>query len=153
MNNFISCPDCKIRYCSENCRLEAYNKYHATLCLKLNLHNQDHPLNQLNEAWKTLHYPPETCSIMLIARILAMMKQSDDMNAVYSKLNDFQALGVNHDLMIFHKILGENFSNDLMRLYDLTKKAFPDAKLESVSLCLSSFEKKNYILYSTYKLF
>lgn len=71
---------------------------------------------------------------MLIARILAMMKQSDDMNAIYSQLNDFQAFGVNQDLMIFHKILGENFTNDLIRLYDLTKKAFPETQLESVSL-------------------
>lgn len=137
LNHFTKCPNCDTRYCSETCRLESFQKYHAALCLPQNINNIDHPLNILNEVWKSMHYPPETGSITLIVRILAMIKQCNDLNSIHAVLNDFQSIGVNHNLMIFHKLLGENFANNINKLYELTKIAFPDEILEPVSFLLT----------------
>lgn len=45
----IKCQECSAKFCSENCLLEAENKYHKFLC-KQSLPNQ--PLDQINEIWK-----------------------------------------------------------------------------------------------------
>lgn len=129
---FTRCPECGINYCSEMCRLEAFNKFHNVLCLGNQLNNLDNPLNKLNETWKKLHYPPETCTIMLIARILAMIKQSSNRDEIFSKFSEFQSMAVNENLMIFHKLLGENFSKDLERLFQLTLNAFPGEEYQTV---------------------
>lgn len=46
------CPHCSVAYCSEDCRIEAAQKYHFTICLKEATNNIDHPINSLIDAWK-----------------------------------------------------------------------------------------------------
>lgn len=46
------CPHCSVAYCSEDCRVEAAQKYHFTICLKEMVNNSDHPINRLIDAWK-----------------------------------------------------------------------------------------------------
>lgn len=38
-------------------------------------HESDSQLQVLDEVWREMHYPPETTSINLICKILAMVKQ------------------------------------------------------------------------------
>lgn len=71
-----------------------------------------------------MHYPPETCSILLLQKLFAMLKQSENRAELIGKLEEFQSISVNEDLMIFHKLLGESFSEQLKVLFSLTKEAF-----------------------------
>ncbi|CAI9579400.1 unnamed protein product [Staurois parvus] len=73
------CPDCQVSYCSAECLKAARDQYHQVLCLRSSRDNPAHPLNKLEEAWRNMHYPPETASsIMLMARMVATVKQAKD---------------------------------------------------------------------------
>uniref|UniRef100_A0A9J7ZMK4 Protein-lysine N-trimethyltransferase SMYD5 n=1 Tax=Cyprinus carpio carpio TaxID=630221 RepID=A0A9J7ZMK4_CYPCA len=69
------CPHCQVMYCSAECRQAAWEQYHKLLCLGPSHHDPDHPLNKLQDAWRSVHYPPETSSIMIMARMVASIKQ------------------------------------------------------------------------------
>lgn len=69
------CDNCKIEYCSETCKYQAYHTYHQTLCLGENRKNPNHPFNLLMDVWKQIHLPPETTTIFLIIKLIATMKQ------------------------------------------------------------------------------
>uniref|UniRef100_A0A8C3BTI1 Protein-lysine N-trimethyltransferase SMYD5 n=1 Tax=Cairina moschata TaxID=8855 RepID=A0A8C3BTI1_CAIMO len=69
------CPRCQVTYCSAECRQAALEQYHQVLCLGPSRDDPTHPLNKLQEAWRNMHYPPETSSIMLMARMVATVKQ------------------------------------------------------------------------------
>lgn len=82
--NFIEkyeCEHCQIKYCSLRCRQTAWDSYHKILCHKK---ESSHPFEILRETWKKTHYPPETCSIDLILRILALIAQSTNPDYVSS---------------------------------------------------------------------
>uniref|UniRef100_A0A4X1W959 Protein-lysine N-trimethyltransferase SMYD5 n=1 Tax=Sus scrofa TaxID=9823 RepID=A0A4X1W959_PIG len=70
-----NCPHCQVMYCSAECRLAAAEQYHQVLCPGPSQDDPLHPLNKLQEAWRSVHYPPETASIMLMARMVATVKQ------------------------------------------------------------------------------
>jgi SET and MYND domain-containing protein 5 len=61
-----------------------------------------------------MHYPPETSTINLVVRLLAMAIQNP--GPVLPALKDFQSVSENPDLLIFHKMLGENFSHQIDKL-------------------------------------
>uniref|UniRef100_A0A674NTU0 Protein-lysine N-trimethyltransferase SMYD5 n=1 Tax=Takifugu rubripes TaxID=31033 RepID=A0A674NTU0_TAKRU len=69
------CPQCQVMYCSSECRQAAADQYHRVLCLGASQEDPDHPVNKLKDAWRSMHYPPETSSIMLMARMVAAVKQ------------------------------------------------------------------------------
>jgi len=71
----VNCHRCQIKYCSEECRESAWEQHHRTLCLGENQGDPSHPLEQLQEAWRKMHYPPETASVMLIAQMIATVLQ------------------------------------------------------------------------------
>lgn len=73
---------------------------------------------------RKVHYPPETTTIELIAKLLGMGMQSEDKSQFMNYLKDFQSKVVNEDLMIAHKMLGPNFESQLSELYPLYCKAF-----------------------------
>lgn len=131
LNEHTRCVNCGVLYCNENCLNEAFSKYHQTLCLGDRINDLEHPLNKLTDAWKKMHYPPETCSILLLQKLFAMLKQSENRTELIAKLDEFQSISVNEDLMIFHKLLGESFSEQINVLFSLTKDAFD---LREVSL-------------------
>uniref|UniRef100_A0A672I932 Protein-lysine N-trimethyltransferase SMYD5 n=1 Tax=Salarias fasciatus TaxID=181472 RepID=A0A672I932_SALFA len=70
-----ACPQCQVMYCSSECRQAAADQYHRALCLGPSQEDPDHPINKLKDAWRSMHYPPETSSIMLMARMVAVVKQ------------------------------------------------------------------------------
>uniref|UniRef100_A0A3Q3DUR0 Protein-lysine N-trimethyltransferase SMYD5 n=1 Tax=Hippocampus comes TaxID=109280 RepID=A0A3Q3DUR0_HIPCM len=69
------CPHCQVMYCSAECRQAAADQYHRALCLGPSYEDPDHPVNKLKDAWRSMHYPPETSSIMLLARMVATVQQ------------------------------------------------------------------------------
>ncbi|XP_077293584.1 SET and MYND domain containing, class 5 [Arctopsyche grandis] len=117
LQNITQCENCDTKYCSNNCREIAYNLYHRTLCHSSN--DTAHPLEQLVEAWKQVHFPPETATIMLIIRILAMIHQSSEPDITCTKLNQFCHRTVNEDAQLVHKLLGDQFIGNLEMLREM----------------------------------
>ncbi len=70
-----ACSQCGIEYCSESCSQEASQLYHQSLCLGSERKNPNSPLNVLMEIWRQIHLPPETTTLNLILKLLAMVKQ------------------------------------------------------------------------------
>ncbi|KAH8288896.1 hypothetical protein KR054_011632 [Drosophila jambulina] len=121
---FTQCPRCKVNYCSEDCRMEADKRYHREGCMGAFRTDDTHPINVLNETWKKMHYPPETGSILLIVRLMALYKQSPKKAEFLEQLQSFQALIVNREQKIYHKMLGENFEQQMEQLYGAFCNAF-----------------------------
>ncbi|WAR22457.1 SMYD5-like protein [Mya arenaria] len=69
------CPACQVPYCSTECRDQAWAAYHRVLCLGSAREDPEHPVNRLMEAWRNIHFPPETATIMLLLKMIAMVKQ------------------------------------------------------------------------------
>uniref|UniRef100_A0A671WS01 Protein-lysine N-trimethyltransferase SMYD5 n=1 Tax=Sparus aurata TaxID=8175 RepID=A0A671WS01_SPAAU len=104
-----ACPQCQVMYCSSECRQAAAEQYHRVLCLGPSQEDPDHPINKLKDAWRSMHYPPETSSIMLMARMVAAVKQAKD-KAHWQKLfSHFCSRAANEEEEIAHKLLGEKF--------------------------------------------
>lgn len=122
------CPLCRVQYCSGICRDKAWSQYHRTLCLKSHSHDPNHPLEQLNEAWKYMHFPPETASIMILARMIATVQQADDPASALQLFMQFCHRTVNEEEEIAHKLLGEHFRGQLQTLRELmTQALYSDA--------------------------
>lgn len=88
--------------------------------------DSEHPLHVLVDAWKQIHYPPETCSIMLLVKLVGMYQQltGADRDAFLGTLRDFQSTVVNETDRIAHKMLGANFEQQLAQLYPLYCRTF-----------------------------
>ncbi|XP_053969518.1 histone-lysine N-trimethyltransferase SMYD5 [Anastrepha ludens] len=129
LEQFKQCARCKVRYCSEDCRIEALNKYHRVACMGAFYADDTHPINMLNETWKKMHYPPETGTIMLIVRLMAMYKQSNNKQQFLESLKSFQSVIVNAEEKIYHKMLGENFELQMEQLFVAFCRAFADEEL------------------------
>ncbi|XP_055924091.1 histone-lysine N-trimethyltransferase SMYD5 [Eupeodes corollae] len=121
---FTFCQKCKLRYCSEDCRMEAFKKYHKVACMGPFVGDDTHPINVLKDIWKKMHYPPETGTIMLIVRLMAMYEQSQNKSEFLEALQSFQSASVNTEQQIYHKILGENFETQLEQLFVAFCNAF-----------------------------
>ncbi|XP_033488322.1 protein-lysine N-trimethyltransferase SMYD5 [Epinephelus lanceolatus] len=124
-----ACPQCQVMYCSSECRQAAADQYHRVLCLGSSQDDPDHPINKLKDAWRSMHYPPETASIMLMARMVAVVKQSKD-KAHWQKLfSHFCSRTGNEEEEIAHKLLGDKFRGQLSLLHSLFKAALYDDHL------------------------
>uniref|UniRef100_A0A673BJP3 SMYD family member 5 n=1 Tax=Sphaeramia orbicularis TaxID=375764 RepID=A0A673BJP3_9TELE len=124
-----ACPQCQVMYCSSECRQAAADQYHKVLCLGPSHEDPDHPINKLKDAWRTMHYPPETSSIMLMARMVAAVKQAKD-KAHWQKLfSHFCSRTANEEEEIAHKLLGEQFRGQLALLHSLFSEALYDDHL------------------------
>lgn len=121
VGNIMNCDNCGVLYCSEGCKQKALVTYHALLCHDSS--NTQHPIVVLLEAWKQMHYPPETTSVMLLLRILAYIQQSSDPSAAAAKIKQFCHRTVNEDAELVHKLLGEQFVDQLNTLRELTCNA------------------------------
>lgn len=120
------CVQCGVKYCNEECRVTALEKYHLTACMGNYRQDDSHPINILNDTWKKMHYPPESGTILLVVRLLAMFKQSKDKNEFLETIKSFQCTSVNEEQQIYHKMLGENFEKDMDELYKRFCIAFQD---------------------------
>ncbi|XP_076103229.1 protein-lysine N-trimethyltransferase SMYD5-like [Mytilus galloprovincialis] len=119
---YVDCPGCQVTYCCELCRKKALDEYHQVLCMgpsRLSEDN-DHPLARLQETWRNIHYPPETSSIMLIVKMVALVKQAKDKSTVLQKFSQFVKNTVNEEDEIVHKLLGKQFQEQLELLRQMT---------------------------------
>lgn len=142
-----TCPACGVEYCSENCRVQAFEQYHKVLCPQTFERNNVHPLEELEETWKCvfflttrrlfqyfwfyrqMHYPPETSSIFLIVRLLARILQAPDTeNAIQTTLS-FCHRSVNEEAELAHKFLGDQFEIQVDLLRQMVGRALPDPKV------------------------
>ena len=69
------CDACGERYCSEMCMSKAA-VYHEALCCRTcdPEERRLHPVGQVEEAWKKMHTPPETASITILLKLMAMLQ-------------------------------------------------------------------------------
>ncbi|OCT99112.1 hypothetical protein XELAEV_18004903mg [Xenopus laevis] len=116
----------KVTYCSAECLKAAAEQYHQILCLGTSRDNPAHPLNKLEEAWRNMHYPPETASIMLMARMVGTIKQAQDKDWWLHLFSQFCNKTANEEEEIVHKLLGEKFKGQL----DQLRRLFVDALYE-----------------------
>lgn len=126
VNQFCMCVQCGARYCSQECRIDALKKYHAASCMGNFRQDDTHPINILNDTWMKMHYPPESGTILLIVRIMAMYKQSKNREEFLETLKSFQSVYVNVQDQMAHKMLGVNFETQLSELYKQFCNAFQD---------------------------
>lgn len=116
----VKCSQCIEEYCSEDCLDTAYNTYHKVLCTQS---DKQHPVLLLIEAWKNMHYPPETTNIMLIARLIAQAMQSDDASKVAELVSSFCGGSVNEEDGLNHKLLGNDFQGQIDVIRRMLKEA------------------------------
>ncbi|XP_068216143.1 histone-lysine N-trimethyltransferase SMYD5 isoform X1 [Palaemon carinicauda] len=151
-DSIVECPHCDASYCSRECRVSAWTQYHDTLCLRSFTPDPTHPLVMLQEAWKwwglqpeschlnestvskkrrrttdveygQMHYPPETACIMLLARIIATVRQATDKEGAIALFMQFCHRTVNEEEEIAHKLLGAEFNDQLETLRSIMEKA------------------------------
>jgi len=65
----------KEMYCSTICYQQAMNNYHLTLCQSNENNNKDQLIRHIIDLWRSVHPPPETTSISLVLKLMAMLKQ------------------------------------------------------------------------------
>ncbi|XP_074848313.1 protein-lysine N-trimethyltransferase SMYD5 isoform X2 [Carettochelys insculpta] len=121
-----TCPHCQVAYCSAECRQSAFEQYHQVLCLGPSREDPKHPLNKLQETWRNIHYPPETSSIMLLARMVATVKQAKDKDRWIKLFSQFCSKTANEEEEMVHKLLGDKFKGQL----ELLRRLFTEALYE-----------------------
>lgn len=123
VHEHVTCPGCQAAYCSEVCRSKAWQQYHQVLCAVSN--EPSRPLHNLLEAWKTMHYPPETTTVELAVRIMAAFVQAEDKVKAAAELERI-ALGctATEQCAILSRLLGDSWAERLRTLRDLTAAVF-----------------------------
>ncbi|KAJ8262495.1 hypothetical protein GJAV_G00167100 [Gymnothorax javanicus] len=124
-----ACPQCQVMYCSTECRQAALDQHHRTLCLGLSQEDPEHPVNKLQDAWRNMHFPPETSSIMLMSRMVSSVKQAKDKDKWLQLFSQFCSRTANQEEEIAHKLLGEKFQGQLALLRNLFTVAHFDDHL------------------------
>lgn len=114
---------CDTRFCSAACHYKAWQTYHRILCptdpakppqLQLQLKEN---LEKLCDFWKSIHYPPETGSILLIVKIFASIRQSANPQELIQKYNEFSCkYSANADRLV-SKLLGNLIFTVLLIAY------------------------------------
>lgn len=69
---------------------------------------------------------------MLIVRLMALYQQSNNKLDFLEQLQSFQALIINREQKIYHKMLGENFELQMEQLYAAFCNAFKSEDLAAV---------------------
>lgn len=98
-------------------------RYHSTICLQSREKDESHPLVQLNETWKRMHYPPESATVMLLIKMIALVNQADNKEEMLSTFSQFCHRTVNDTHEIAHKLLGEKFIGQIEVLRQMMQKA------------------------------
>ena len=119
-NFHVKCPNCDAFFCSQSCLEEAWNSYHKVLCHT----DPNHPIKVLDEIWRPLHFPPETATIHLVLRILASIVQAANPEEQIGKFMNLMHDTVNHAEHLVHKMLGDQFADQLEQLRMATLTVF-----------------------------
>ncbi len=125
------CDFCHYKYCCLKCKTDSWNQYHRSICTSnpSNDPSLKETLNELINVWKERHYPPETASILLVVKIFAYIKQSNDKKKAIDLFSQFCSKFVNESEQIVHKLLGDEFQNHLNLLRELVTKAMYDSDI------------------------
>ncbi|KAH3787594.1 histone-lysine N-trimethyltransferase SMYD5-like isoform X2 [Dreissena polymorpha] len=126
----VHCPNCQVSYCGTACRDRAWASHHKALCLGRDRENPEHPLNKLHDTWRNIHFPPETASVMLLLKMIAMVKQAEDSVSVLSEFSQFVQATVNEEEHAVHKLLGSQFQDQLEMLRHMVSDTFYDEKVQ-----------------------
>lgn len=90
----------------------ARSQYHETLCHS----SESSPFSLLEEAWKRMHYPPESCTIMLLARIFASVEQAKEKGAMFQVFSNFCSRSA-EDCTTLEDKLGKLLESTYMSIY------------------------------------
>lgn len=126
----VICEACGVLFCGNNCRTKAFNQYHRNMCTQTMERNLTHPLEKLNEAWKQVHYPPESTSIMLLVRILTLIQQSPNRGETLGIFTSFCHRMVNEDAELAHKLIGEQFVGQIDLILSILKQSINHEGIE-----------------------
>lgn len=119
----VKCPTCQVRYCTEACRAQAWALHHQVLCTISRDPLQ--PLEKLTEAWKKLHYPPETMSILLATRLLARLAQAENKGPLLASLSHLSlGLGAQEQEDTVANLFGPEWRDRLALLRQLMLDVF-----------------------------
>jgi len=113
--DIVTCDGCQEVYCSMQCKKDASITYHQVLCRGEERIDFE-ALFELDEIWRNIHYPPETTTINIIIKIIALYQQADDKQKVISTLNGFCNKSKNDYSSISHHLLGDQFSENIEML-------------------------------------
>lgn len=128
--NPVRCPGCNVTYCTLSCLEEAAVTYHSIVCPKDACPSASHPLLQLDEIWRQLHYPPESSSIFLLVRIVgaclcAYLYGSTSSRKIVTAIQTFVSSTTEPDStngrvhsVISHKLLHPEYVPSLHKLHD-----------------------------------
>ena len=129
-----ACPGCAAAYCSSGCRQMAWERYHRTLCPAQLGPTGTANLEALDQAWREMHYPPETSSVMLLVRLAAMVHQSEaaaQKDELLGRLAHFCHATSAEAQQLSLKLMGDRFESQVAVLLQLFRAAIFDEKLES----------------------
>jgi len=108
----VRCPKCQEMFCSMNCYQQAMSSYHATLCQ----FHDNRLFQQILDLWRSAHPPPETTTISLVLKLMAMLKQTENRSQLLEELQKFSQ-GVSSDNQkFFHKLLRKEFEPQVEQL-------------------------------------
>lgn len=86
-----------------------------------------------------MHYPPETACILLLARIIATVRQASDKEGATALFMQFCHRTVNEEEEIAHKLLGEEFQDQLETLRALMEKSVMAPEIQHVRLLFLAY--------------
>jgi len=110
-------------FCSEKCKNEADMKYNRMLTTVKD------KIEEIDDLWRDIHFPPETASIALVYRLLAMKRLDPNVaEFLESKEQGDQSFGSD----VIHKMLGEQFERDLLVLSDFLQRTIEDCTDEEI---------------------
>ncbi|CAD5113147.1 DgyrCDS2338 [Dimorphilus gyrociliatus] len=124
------CQKCQAEYCSQECQTQAYQLYHRMLCDMLS--SPSSSLNKLQEIWKNSHYPPETCNILLIARMIARIRQAENPKLMFQEFLSFVHDTSDQEQQYVHKLLGNQFSEIQTMVNSELREALFDEDLSEI---------------------
>lgn len=121
LQNVVKCDNCENLFCSQSCYCAELQKNHQMYCNQFGPNGRFH---EIHEIWKRMHYPPESASIVLIIKIFALIKSAPQ--ETIAKLSEFCNRSVNEDISLCHKLLGDEYQNQISELFDALTRAFAD---------------------------
>ncbi|KAI9150914.1 SET and MYND domain-containing protein 5 [Blastocladiella emersonii ATCC 22665] len=116
------CED--VVYCSETCRSRAWDEYHRILCVGVNpVGDASDPrpvLHQIYDEWRSFHFPPETATIGLVVKMVAMMAATGDDDL----WRHYKADHTNDALQVAAKFLDAQFADRIDTFLCLFQRQF-----------------------------
>lgn len=130
----VQCQNaCDACFCSVECRDQAWVVYHQSMCAGVPENaTRIALLGQLCEVWRSTHYPPETCSILLAVKLLFSIKNSSFPLKQVDELKQFCCKLSEPQQQQLHKLLGEKFRDNIEIIKHLVSEITADPLLRSI---------------------